>query len=493
MKTGSNRPSGSNKITNRWLNWVNNSVGTIMFFNRRSALLQTISSINFINWSDNNPLKAGLAFANQPQYWKDFAMIFNSDKLKQRRGGLKSDVQEAEIANAAKNAKDKASAVVSYLLKIGFTPTQIADSFAIAAGGATLYRNRVNTYLKQGLSKAEAETKAFQDFSKLSDEAQQSGDPALVSQQQRSVAGRLILAFQNTPMQYTRLMKKSAQDLINGRGDAKTHISKILYYGTVQNFIFNALQNALFALVPGFDEEELDEDKRAKAEEKKQVRILNGMVDSVLRGTGMYGAIVSTAKNTIMKFREQEERDFMADHTYTIIEAANISPPIGSKLRKMYSSIQTYKFDKDVIEKHPWDVTIDGRFNLSPTYNIIGNMSSALLNIPLDRAIMEAQAVAEALDARNTKFQRTALALGWRTWDVNAKNEEHDLIKAVAKIKRKKEGIEKAKATRERKKQEEKERVANMTEQEYNEYMDAKILKRREAARKAAETRRKNK
>jgi len=493
MKTGSNRPSGSNKITNRWLNWVNNSVGTIMFFNRRSALLQTISSINFINWSDNNPLKAGLAFANQPQYWKDFAMIFNSDKLKQRRGGLKSDVQEAEIANAAKNAKDKASAVVSYLLKIGFTPTQIADSFAIAAGGATLYRNRVNTYLKQGLSKAEAETKAFQDFSKLSDEAQQSGDPALVSQQQRSVAGRLILAFQNTPMQYTRLMKKSAQDLINGRGDAKTHISKILYYGTVQNFIFNALQNALFALVPGFDEEELDEDKRAKAEEKKQVRILNGMVDSVLRGTGMYGAIVSTAKNTIMKFREQEERNFMADHTYTIIEAANISPPIGSKLRKMYSSIQTYKFDKDVIEKHPWDVTIDGKFNLSPTYNIIGNMSSALLNVPLDRAIMEAQAIAEALDSRNTKFQRTALALGWRTWDVNAKNEEHDLIKAVAKIRRKKEGKEKAKATRERKKQEEKERIANMTEQEYNEYMDAKILKRREAARKAAETRRKNK
>ena len=32
-----------------------------------------------------------------------------------------------------------------------------------------------------------------------------------------------------------------------------------------------------------------------------------------------------------------------------------------------------------------------------------------------------------------------------------------------------------------------------MTEKEYNEYMDAKILKRREAARKAAETRRQNK
>ena len=492
MKTGSNRTQGSNKITNAWNNWVNNSVGTIMFFNRRSAILQTLSSANFINWSDNNPVKAAIAFANQPQYWKDFAMIFNSDKLKQRRSGLKSDVQESEIANAAKDSKDKVNAVVSYLLKIGFTPTQIADSFAIAAGGATLYRNRVNTYIKEGMSKADAETKAFADFSKLSDEAQQSGDPALVSQQQRSTAGRLILAFQNTPMQYTRLMKKSAQDLINGRGDAKTHVSKILYYGAVQNFIFNALQNALFALIPGFDEDEEDDEKASAIQEKKATRILNGMVDSVLRGTGMYGAVVSTLKNTIMKFKEQEKKGFKADHTYTIIEAANISPPIGSKLRKIYSGIQTYRFDKDVIKKHPWDVTIDGEFNLSPSYSIIGNVASATLNIPLDRAIMEAQGIAEALDARNTKLQRVALALGWRTWDVGAKNEEFDLIKAVAKLERKEQGKVKAKKTREENKEKERQRVANMTEAEYNAYMDAKIEKRRASARKAAETRRQN-
>ena len=42
-----------------------------MFFNMRSAVLQTISAVNFVNWSDNNPLKAAKAFGNQPQYWKD--------------------------------------------------------------------------------------------------------------------------------------------------------------------------------------------------------------------------------------------------------------------------------------------------------------------------------------------------------------------------------------------------------------------------------------
>ena len=452
MKTGSNSPNqNGDVITNRWLKWVNNSIGTIMFFNRRSALLQLTSATNFLNWSDNNPAKAALAFANQPQYWKDWAMIFNSDKLKQRRSGLKSDVQESEIANAAKNTEDKIGSIIAYLLKIGFSPTQIADSIAISSGGATFYRNRVNTYKKQGLGVKEAEAKAFEDFSKLSDEAQQSGDPALVSQQQRSVAGRLILSFQNTTMQYTRLMKKAGQDLINRRGDAKTHISKILYYGALQNFIFNALSQTAFALIPGFDEEEdEDEVKRDEKLEEKASRVLNGMTDSIIRGTGIYGAVVTTIKNTFNTWKREADKGFKGDQAKTLLEAANISPAIGSKLRKIYSAIQAYQFDKAVMEKHPWSVTIDGKFNPSATYSVIGNLASAGLNLPLDRALAEARGVAEMFDNRNSDMQRIALALGWRTWNVGAKNEEFDLIKMEAKAKKK----EDRKKEREKKKKE---------------------------------------
>ena len=85
METGRNRPTGKNRLTNEFMNWTNGAIGSIMFFNIRSAVLQTISAVNYVNWSDNNILNAGKAFANQPQYWKDFAMIFNSDYLKQRR------------------------------------------------------------------------------------------------------------------------------------------------------------------------------------------------------------------------------------------------------------------------------------------------------------------------------------------------------------------------------------------------------------------------
>ena len=470
MKNGTNRPSSTTDNTNRFNTWINNSIGAIMFFNRRSALLQTLSTVNFINWSDNNPLKAAAAFANQKQYWSDFAKLFNSPKLKQRRSGLKSDVNEAEIARAVKGSKNKAVAALSYLLKIGFTPTQMADSFAIAAGGATFYRNRIKSYLKKVneegealYTKEQAEEMAFKDFSQISEETQQSGDPALISSDQASIVGRVLLAFQNTPIQLNRSIKKAALDIKNRRRTPGqtllqsdfSNLSKIIYYGTVQNIIFSALQNALFALIPGFEEEddELTEEeqleKYGKVYSTKQGRIINGMIDTTLKGGfGLPGAFISTIKNAYQEYNKQEKKEFMADHTYTILALANLAPSVGSKLRKIYSGIQTKKFEKDVIEKRDWDVTIDGRFNLSPSYKVLGSVTEGLTNLPLDRAVTEINALTEALDYRNTVWQRAALALGWRSWDVGAKNEEHELIKTEAKAKRKEEGKEKAKATR---------------------------------------------
>ena len=93
------------------------------------------------------------------------------------------------------------------------------------------------------------------DFREIAEETQQSARPDRISQQQASNLGRIILAFANTPMQYNRLIKKAAGDLINRRGDWKANISRILYYGAVQNFIFASLQNALFAMAFEDDEE----------------------------------------------------------------------------------------------------------------------------------------------------------------------------------------------------------------------------------------------
>ena len=91
-------------------------------------------------------------------------------------------------------------------------------------------------------------------------------------------------------MQYNRIMKKAYMDLKDGRGSKKENISKILYYGAVQNLIFNALQNALFAIA--FDED----DEMSEKQKQDSYRALNGMADSVMRGSGYVGAIASVFK-----------------------------------------------------------------------------------------------------------------------------------------------------------------------------------------------------
>ena len=128
METGRNRRDGQNKLVNEFQDWINGSVANIMFLNTRSAVLQMISFANFVNWSDNNMLAASKAFANQPQFWKDFGALFNSDFLKQRRSGLQIDVNVNELANSVAtstkgSAYEKTKAVFGYLLQKGYTPT----------------------------------------------------------------------------------------------------------------------------------------------------------------------------------------------------------------------------------------------------------------------------------------------------------------------------------------------------------------------------------
>ena len=458
MKTGSNRPVGSNRLSNIYMNWVNNSVGAIMFFNIRSAVLQTISSVNYINWTDNNPLKAGAALVNQKQFWKDFVYIFNSDMLKQRRAGNRRGVNESELMNAVIGSDSPVKSALAWLLNKGFLPTQIADSFAIASGGAMFYRNRLNSYLKQGMSQKVAEERAWLDFQEITEVSQQSARPDLISQQQRNPLGRLILAFQNTPMQYGRIMNKAFRDLANRRGDTKTHISKIIYYGGVQAVLFAGLQSAIWASLGEEDEEDLD---------KKTNRMANTIVDSWLSTFGYGGKAVSTLKNTIQEYNKQRAKDldenFMtkSDHAYTLLQALSFSPPIGSKARKIYQSTQTEKFNRDVIMERGWSID-------NPIWSAIGNTIEGFTNIPLGRLSNKLSNLDNAMDSRHETWQRVALILGWNKWDLGIK--DPDIVALSEDIKEKKK-LEK-KMNKEKKKIEEKK---DKLREEYPDQTDKEI------------------
>ena len=413
MKTGSNKANSSNRVVNEITDWVNNSVGAIMFFNARSAALQTLSMVNFINFKDNNVLAAGLAFANQKQFWSDFMYLMNSDFLVARRNGLKINVSESEIADAVKNKENKFKAGIAYILSKGFLPTQYADSFAIASGGATFYRNRFNKYVKEGMPADLAEQQAFLDFYAIAEETQQSARTDRISMEQASVAGRLILAFANTPMQYARLIKKASSDLKNGRGDWKTNVSKIAYYGLIQNLIFNALQNAMFAMMFDEDEENLSskklKERRAK-EETKALRIANGMADSLLRGTGIYGAGVASLKNIIFELYNQS-KSARPKYEDAALELLTFSPPIDSKVTKFRSALRTFSWNAEEIRETGFSLK-------NPAYLASGQVISAFTNIPMDRVFRKINNIRAAGRADTEAWQSLALLAGWSEWEL---------------------------------------------------------------------------
>jgi hypothetical protein len=297
-----------------------------------------------------------------------------------------------------------------------------------------MYRNRVKSYLKQGLTQSQAEQRAFQDFQEITEEGQQSARPDMISQQQASPLGRYILAFKNTPMQYARLMKKAILDLGAGRGDFKTNVSKIIYYGGIQNLIFNGLQAALGSLVGDDDDEE---DKTRKKE-----RVINGMIDSVLGGLGFAGNVTVTVKNSLLEYLRQRERGWNADHTYTILQIASLSPTIGSKLRRIYTGIQTEKFNRDVIKEM-------GMLNIdNPAYGAIANVISGVTNLPLDRLIKKIDNIDAALTENITPVEKLALIMGWNTWDLGI--EDQDIIAVENEIKEKKDAERKEKQKQKR-------------------------------------------
>ena len=403
MKSGSNRPVGNSRIVDGLLNWLNNSVGAIMFLNTRSAVLQTISAVNFINFGNNNLIAAGKAFANQKQYWKDFMTLFNSPYLVERRDGLKINVSESEIADAVSESSNKPKAFLNLLLSKGFVLTRFADSFAIAAGGSTFYRNQVKAYMKSGMDQKTAEKQAFDDFYAIAETSQQSSNPSKISQQQASGAGRVILAFANTPMQYARIIKRAAQDLAAGRGDWKTNMSKIVYYGAMQNLIFNALQTALFSLA--FDEEE-------EEKEDKTGRIANGMADSLLRGLGIQGAAVAAIKDALFTIYEQANKEKGApEFRKAISDLFGFSPPLDSKIRKLTSGANTFSWEQEKMSQEG--------FNLNnPAYLAFAQVLAGITNVPLDRAIQKINNLRAATSDSSAKWQKVALLMGWSTWDL---------------------------------------------------------------------------
>ena len=452
IETGRNRPQGQGKMLNQFMNWLNASVGSVMFLNMRSAALQQMSIVNFINFADNNIYAAAKAFANQKQYWNDWAYIFNSDFLKERRKGIGTDINGNDLARSLQESRNPVAKLFQILLRAGFTPTQIADNVAIATGGSTFYRNRINSYLKDGLSQKEAESRAFEDFQEIAEETQQSAREDKVSMQQASWVGKIILNFQNVTSQYNRIAKKSFLDLKNRRiskgykdqrASDLSNISRIAYYLAVQNLIFYALQSALFAAMFDDEEEGLSEEeklKRKKVLDKKSERIINGSIDSILRGTGMFGAILSVLKNMAIKYADERNKDYNHDESALLMEALNLSPVVGIKARKIVIGEKTMNYDKDLIEyMDTWDID-------NPMWQANFAYTEAITTAPVAKMHSKVQNVRDAIQLETTMLNRVLMFFGFSKYNLGVEeNIEMQLLKQEAKKAKKKKRKEKNK------------------------------------------------
>jgi hypothetical protein len=211
-------------------------------------------------------------------------------------------------------------------------------------------------------------------------------------------------------------------------------MSRIAYFFTLQNVLFATLQNALFAFMFPEDEEE-EELLKTKTQ-----RVINNALDTVLRGTGVYGAIVSTLKNVAIEFIEQERRPVegkgRADHMYTMIEIANISAPIGIKARKLGAMIDSYRYNKGIHERMGADLD-------NPALDIIANGVSVGANVPLDRILNKMRNIKAANDEQTETLHKILLLAGWNTWDLGVSGQREKTAEIKKEIRAEKSKVKK--------------------------------------------------
>ena len=230
--------------------------------------------------------------------------------------------------------------------------------------------------------------------------------------------------------------------------------------------------------------------KRLKEKDKKIVEIASGVVDTVVRGTGLLGGVMVTLKNVIKKYMEEEPKAYKADYAKVLLEGVNISPPIGSKLRKVYTGLQQTKFEKDIIKERGWGVMQDGRVHLGPMYSVTGKMVEATTNFPMDRLVTKVENASQAMNSQNKAWQRVMVGMGWTPRSVGIGDTPGDIaIEAAGKAVRAEEGKIKGEETRERKK----DSIRALPVEERIKIRREAVLKRRENILKKRERMKKRK
>merc|ERR1712078_234074 len=90
----------------------------------------------------------------------------------------------------------------------------------------------------------------------------------------------------------------------------------------------------------------------------------------------------------------------------------DFSPSVDTKVRKIRNIHRTFTYNRDQIKRRG--------FNLeNPAYLAFGELISAAVNIPLDRALRMAMTLKQASDKDTETWQKWALLIGYSSWSLN--------------------------------------------------------------------------
>ena len=267
-------------------------------------------------------------------------------------------------------------------------------------GGTPYYMAQKKMYKKEGMSEAAAKQKAMIDLQQESEDVQQSSRVDQISSQQANTAGRFILAFANTPIQYNRKIYQAFSNIKNRRGDVRKNVGDIIYYMALQNIIFSGLQQAAFMAFNGDDEDE-----------KKAVsNTLNSMASTLLRGTGYWGAGISAVKDVLVAYyQEQDKRQ--PDNYRVAFQALNFAPAINYKMYQLKKALDYLSWAK----KNPGKGIIDNPYLRATT--VLGGV---VINLPAEEALQFIEQYMDVMNSQLNTMQQAGRALGYSRYQMNA-------------------------------------------------------------------------
>ena len=142
------------------------------------------------------------------------------------------------------------------------------------------------------------------------------------------------------------------------------------------------------------------------------------MVDSIARGTGIYGAVFTVVKNASVRIYEQTQEK-TPDYRNTYLELLKITPPISSKIQKFASAEKTASWNMEKIKSKGFSLE-------NPGFLAAGNVVSAATNVPLDRLVKKLNNLKAASDSEVEAYKRISLLAGWSSWQLGIDKKEKE-------------------------------------------------------------------